>query len=102
MNPERRKKAASNLPLELSQPATNTYTSRHICPLAGRPEPPANPLVPTQIASPTHNPASARLPGKPGAADPAGAAGGGALGMLVRAGRAGLRAASRKPSPRGG
>lgn len=61
----------------------------------------ANPLLHAQIASPAYGPAPARPPGKPGASDPAGAAGG-TLGMLAGAGRAGLRAASRKPQPRGG
>lgn len=51
--------------------------------------------------APPTSPPPAWAPGKPGAADPAGAAGG-ALGMLAGVGRARLRAASRKPSPRGG
>lgn len=78
----------------------NTHTPPHISPAPIVPIP--NPLVLNQIASSAYSPTPVRPPGKSGAGDPAGGAGSGALGMLARAGRAGLRAASRKPSPRGG
>lgn len=86
----------------LSSPSPpSTYPTPHTFHPAPRLAPLRNPLRRTQIASPTHVPAPAWPPGKPGAADPAGAACD-ALGMLAGVGRARLRAASRKPSPRGG
>lgn len=95
------KKVASILPLELSQPPFQRFHTQHIPHPAPRLSPLRNPLLGTQIASPAHGPAPVQPSGKPGEADPAGEAGG-ALGMLAGAGRARLRAASRKPSTRGG
>lgn len=88
---------------ELFQHPSITYTPPYLSQPAPGLEPLANRSTRLKLLAPPSGPPPppAWSPGKPGAADQAGAAVG-ALGMLAGAGRAGLRAASRKPSPRGG